>query len=131
MSGIFHGRSTDCHLCLFCENSGTSNITWYAPSMTVKYLVRQVKLVDKLIREANKADTGEATQEEELEDLALSQFLETTADLESSHREPRRLPREKYPTRPFLSLLLLLGSVLQMGKNQTAAISKSCVILYI
>jgi hypothetical protein len=92
--------------------------------MTVKYLVRQVKLVDRLIREAHKADAGDATPDEELEDPALSQFLETSADLESSHSERRRLSRENCPRKPFISLLLLLGSVLQMGKNQTAAIGK-------
>jgi len=111
-------------------SNGSSNIMWYAPSMTLKYLSRQVKIVDQLVLRANKheanGETAAAEEQEEatvdgLEDTALQKYLDSNDDI-SSLQISRHLPREKYPKKPIISLLLLLGNTFQMTKNQTAAI---------
>lgn len=98
--------------------------------MTLKYLSRQVKIVDQLVLRANKheanGETAAAEEQEEatvdgLEDTALQKYLDSNDDI-SSLQISRHLPREKYPKKPIISLLLLLGNTFQMTKNQTAAI---------
>ncbi|CAM0139620.1 unnamed protein product [Umbelopsis sp. WA50703] len=108
-------------------SNGSANIPWYSPAMTVKYLIRQVKTMDRLIRRAFKSRV-DADENEDTQNAALHKFFEGTADDEETDNgpRPRGVPREKFPKKPIISLLLLLGNVLQIARNQTAAIVYYC-----
>jgi hypothetical protein len=113
---------------LFFSSSGSANIPWYSPAMTVKYLIRQVKTMDRLIRRAFKSRV-DADENEDTQNAALHKFFEGDDEETDNGPRPRGVPREKFPKKPIISLLLLLGNVLQIARNQTAAIGELFILL--
>lgn len=99
--------------------SGNHNITWYASTMSTKYLIRQVKSVDRLILDAHKGDPNAAPGETATEDAS---FMEATDEL-GAILDRRKILPGMCLTKPIISLLLLISNNFAIAKNHTAALS--------